>query len=189
MSQYNAQSLSGHFLMAMPTMPDPRFERTVIYMCAHSPSLTMGIVINKILDNLNLNDILEQFEIDAKTFGDELNIHFGGPVETSRGFVLHSTDYQQEDTLVVDEQVSLTTSINVLRHIAEGKGPSKYLLALGCAGWAPGQLDSEIQANGWLHAPADLNIIFDTVNTNKWSRAVGNLGFDIGKLSNEAGHA
>ena len=91
--------------------------------------------------------------------------------------------------MVVDDQVALTTSINVLRHIAAGKGPRKYLLALGCAGWAPGQLDTEIQSNGWLHAPADLDIIFDTANTNKWNRAVSNLGFDIGKLSNEAGHA
>ncbi len=189
MSHNAAQSLSGHFLIAMPTMTDPRFERTVIYMCAHSPSLTMGIVVNKVLDNLNFTDVLEQFEIDGDTFGDGLNIHFGGPVETSRGFVLHSTDYQHEDTLVVDDKVALTTSINVLRHIAAGKGPSKYLLALGCAGWAPGQLDTEIQSNGWLHAAADLEIIFDSANTEKWSRAVGNLGFDIGKLSNEAGHA
>ena len=189
MSEQNDQSLSGHFLIAMPAMPDPRFERSVIYMCAHSPSLTMGIVVNKVLDNLSFTDILEQFEIEGETFGDELRIHFGGPVETSRGFVLHSADYKQDDTLVVDDQVALTTSINVLRHIAAGKGPRKYLLALGCAGWAPGQLDTEIQSNGWLHAPADLDIIYDTANTNKWNRAVSNLGFDIGKLSNEAGHA
>lgn len=189
MPQDTAQSLCGHFLIAMPTMPDPRFQRTVIYMCAHSPSLTMGIVINKVLDNLSVTDILEQFEIEGDSFGEGFDIHFGGPVETSRGFVLHSTDYRQEDSLVVDDRIALTTSINVLRHIAAGKGPSKYLLALGCAGWAPGQLDSEIQSNGWLHAPADLEIIFDIANKEKWTRAVGNLGFDIGKLSHEAGHA
>jgi putative transcriptional regulator len=185
----DAPTLTGQLLIAMPTMPDPRFARTVIYMCAHSATGAMGIVINKLLDNISFRDLLDQLSIETQRIPDSLKIHFGGPVETSRGFVLHTADYQQPGTLMVDDGVGLTASIDILRLIAAGEGPQRFLLALGYAGWAPGQLDSEIQSNGWLHAPADQDLVFGAANREKWHRAVNKLGFDVAKLSSEAGRA
>jgi len=179
----------------MPGMPDPRFARTVIFMCAHSASGAMGLVVNKVLDQVRFADLLKQLNIEGgeamPTSSARLTapVHFGGPVETGRGFVLHSDDYVREATLQVGHGFALTATIEVLRSIALGEGPKHSLLALGYAGWAPGQLDAEIQANGWLHAPADTQLVFGAGLDDKWIKAVAKLGVDVALLSGEAGHA
>ncbi|NNG05409.1 MAG: YqgE/AlgH family protein [Inquilinus sp.] len=182
--------LTGQLLIAMPAMADPRFARTVIYVCAHSEQGAMGLVVNKPMPQISFTELLEQLEIDA---GDEAPddqvVHFGGPVESGRGFVLHSADFRREGTMVVDEKVALTATIDILRAIAAGEGPSEHFLALGYAGWGAGQLDSEIQANGWLNAPADSAILFDPDLSTKWERAIAKLGVSPAMLSGEAGHA
>lgn len=182
--------LTGQLLIAMPAMADPRFARTVIYVCAHSEQGAMGLVVNKPMPQISFTELLEQLEIDA---GDEAPddqvVHFGGPVESGRGFVLHSADFRREGTMVGDEKVALTATIDILRAIAAGEGPSEHFLALGYAGWGAGQLDSEIQANGWLNAPADSAILFDPDLSTKWERAIAKLGVSPAMLSGEAGHA
>jgi putative transcriptional regulator len=181
--------MTGQLLIAMPTMRDPRFARTVIYMCAHNADGAMGLVINRLVGSVTFPDLLQQLGVDAATMKDEIRVHFGGPVEPGRGFVLHSGDYKHDSTLQVASEVALTATIEILRDIATGQGPQRSLLALGYAGWGPGQLDSEIQANGWLHADADSSLVFDDDLTNKWERAIGKLGFDVTLLSGDAGHA
>jgi putative transcriptional regulator len=181
--------LEGQLLIAMPTMGDPRFERTVIFMCAHSAQGAMGLVVNKLANQITFRELLDQLSVEAPAVRREIRVHFGGPVETGRGFVLHSADYQQDSTLMVGKQVGLTATVDILRAIADGAGPRLGLLALGYAGWAPGQLDSEIQANGWLSAPADLEILFDNELDTKWERALNKVGVDVSFLSSDAGHA
>jgi putative transcriptional regulator len=181
--------LDGHLLVAMPTMSDPRFARTVIYLCAHTADGAMGLVVNKLLDSLTFPDLLEQLGIQTSSMGDEIRVHFGGPVESARGFVLHSTDYMHDASMIVDGNIALTATVDVLKAMADGMGPRRHLLALGYAGWAPGQLDAEIQANGWLPCPADENLVFGTDVISKWSQAVGKIGIDITKLASESGHA
>lgn len=181
--------LTGQLLIAMPTMSDPRFERTVIYVCAHTDKGAMGIVINRLVDSISFPDLLEQLEIETPSPPNDIGVHFGGPVETGRGFVLHSADYLQESSLQVDETVALTATIDILKDIASGGGPKQSLLALGYAGWSPGQLDAEIQANGWLTAAADSELLFGGDLDGKWDRALQKIGLDVGKLSGSAGHA
>lgn len=181
--------LTGQLLIAMPSMADPRFARTVIYLCAHSDEGAMGLVVNKPLPSITFPELLEQLGIDSGEEVDKLRVHFGGPVESGRGFVLHSADFVREGTMVVDNGVALTATIDILRAIAAGQGPRHHLLALGYAGWGPGQLDAEIQANGWLHAPADTAILFDPDLSTKWERAIAKLGITPAMLSAEAGHA
>ena len=181
--------LEGQLLVAMPTMSDPRFARSVIYLCAHSDDGAMGLVVNKLLESLKLADLLKQLDIAAESVEESIRVHFGGPVEAARGFVLHSTDYTDEATMQVDGGFALTTTIDVLQAMAAGRGPRCSMLALGYAGWAPGQLDREIQDNGWLTVPADEELVFDTAQDGKWGRAVGRLGIDPGKLSGIAGRA
>ena len=136
--------LTGQLLVAMPQMRDPRFMRSVIYMCAHSIEGAMGLVVNKLVDNVSFPDLLDQLNIQTGPLENEIFVHFGGPVETGRGFVLHSSDYVQDATLVIDENVGLTATVDILKSIAEGNGPDRSLLALGYAGWGAGQLDEEI---------------------------------------------
>lgn len=181
--------LVGQLLVAMPSMQDTRFAKTVIYMCAHNADGAMGLVVNRSLDDLGFPDLLEQLEIDTSTLTDDVDVHFGGPVETGRGFVLHSPDYLQEGTMVVADGVALTATVEILRAIASGEGPRRHLLALGYAGWGPGQLDSEIKANGWLNVGADDGLVFDTDLKTKWDRAMAKLGIDPSMLSDSAGHA
>ena len=181
--------LSGQLLVAMPGMLDPRFEKSVIYMCAHSSEGAMGLVINRALESLTFPDLLEQLGIDSIGVGDVINIHFGGPVEVGRGFVLHTPDYLQEASIVVEGDIALTATVDILRAIADGAGPRQTLLALGYAGWGPGQLDTEIKDNGWLHVAADTDLVFDLNLDNKWERAMAKLGIDPRMLSDEAGHA
>ena len=181
--------LSGQLLIAMPGMQDERFAKTVIYMCAHTPEGAMGLVLNQALDSLTFPDLLEQLGIEEEIGTTDVRVHVGGPVEAGRGFVLHSADYSQEATLPVDDGIALTATVDILKAIARGRGPRKSLLALGYAGWGPGQLDDEIKANGWLQAPADPELVFDLNLDNKWERAIGKLGIDPRMLSDEAGHA
>ena len=181
--------LTGHVLVAMPQMEDPRFTRSVVYICAHTPDGAMGLVINKLVDSVTFPDLLEQLDLESTNENDGIHVHFGGPVETGRGFVLHSADYVQDATLVINEQVALTATVDILKAMADGNGPNSSLLALGYAGWAPGQLDEEIQNNGWLTVPADEEVVFRLQNDMKWQTAVARLGVDISNLSAEVGHA
>ena len=181
--------LTGQFLIAMPTMGDPRFERTVIYMCAHSADGAMGLVVNRVASEIDFPELLNQLEIETDGVKKPIPVLTGGPVETGRGFVLHSMDYSQDSTLKVTDEVGLTATVDILRAIAEGEGPAKSLLTLGYAGWSSGQLDNEIQANGWLNVSSDTSILFDEDLNSKWDRAVRKVGIDPSFLSAEAGHA
>lgn len=190
--------LDGQLLVAMPLMSDRRFARSVIYVCAHSDEGAMGLIINQRATHISAPDLLERLGIDTRT-GDEeevsddilsLSIQVGGPVETGRGFVLHSGDYFSEDsTLTIESGICLTATIDILKAIAHGKGPDKALLALGYSGWSPGQLESEIQANGWLSCPADPELVFGTDLDTKYARAMAKLGINLSHLVNDAGHA
>jgi len=181
--------ITGHLLVAMPSMRDPRFTRTVIYMCAHTTDGAMGLVINRLVGSLSFPDLLQQLGIPTSPASEHIRIRNGGPVETGRGFVLHTADYRDDATLNVGDTVGLTATLDILRDIAAGHGPKRSLLALGYAGWGPGQLDSEIQSNSWLCVPADDELIFDDKLTDKWERSIGKIGVDFRLLSGEVGNA
>ncbi|WP_092498565.1 YqgE/AlgH family protein [Meinhardsimonia xiamenensis] len=182
--------LAGKLLIAMPGMGDPRFERSVVFMCAHSPEAAMGLIVNKPTPNLRLDEMLQQLGITPGPASVGRPVHFGGPVETGRGFVLHSADYEVEGaTLKVDDAFSMTATLDILRDIAQGTGPARWLATLGYAGWGPGQLDHEIQMNGWLTCDADPKIVFDTPDSEKWNAALKSLGVDAVSLSAAAGRA
>ncbi|HXY59960.1 MAG TPA: YqgE/AlgH family protein [Methylocystis sp.] len=189
--------LDGKLLIAMPDMADERFSRSVIYLCAHSADGAMGIMLNKpapvatsfpnLLEQLKIIDPKEKIALSSAA--KEIKILSGGPVQTDRGFVLHSADFFIDNsTLPIDEDVSLTTTIDILRAIATGKGPNRAVLALGYAGWDAGQLENEIQLNGWLHCPADAGILFDHYYETKYERALRSIGVDLASLSSAAGH-
>lgn len=188
--------LDGKILIAMPGMEDERFARALVYLCAHSAEGAMGVIINQPAPKLSFPELLVQLEIipederiELPSLAKSMKVQTGGPVETTRGFVLHSSDYFAENaTLPIDDVVSLTTTLEVLKAIAEGRGPKRAMLALGYAGWSAGQLESEIQWNGWLHCPADPDLVFGTDLEGKYDRALKKLGIDIGLLSREAGH-
>lgn len=193
----NDTFLKGQLLVAMPLMTDRRFARSVIYMCAHSDEGAMGLIINHRADHISFPDLLERLGIIAHETEDGISndifdrqVHVGGPVETGRGFVLHSADYHANDsTLPIDREISLTASVEILKAIATGEGPSHAMLALGYAGWSAGQLENEIQANGWLHCPADLELLFDGDLEGKYTRALAKIGVDPSHLVSDAGHA
>lgn len=189
MSVQDDTSLTGQLLIAMPTMGDTRFERSVIYMCAHSDEGAMGLVVNKPLGSLSFDDLLSQLGVETEDGADHIQVHFGGPVETGRGLVLHSDEYVQDSTMKVDAGIAMTGTVDILKDLAEGRGPRRSLLALGYAGWGPGQLDSEIQANGWLTVNPDESLLFSEQLQGKWERAIGKLGFDPSSLTGHAGHA
>jgi len=182
-------SLAGQLLVAMPQMRDPRFARTIIYMVAHTEDGAMGLVLNRILGSITFPDLLQQLNIGVTDAAHNIHVHFGGPVETGRGFVLHSTEYYQGATLRVDDRVSLTATVDILRDMATGAGPRHCMLALGYAGWGPGQLEDELQRNGWLHVGADENLIFGSDLDGKWEQAIAKIGIDFTMLSSEVGHA
>ncbi|MBI2235990.1 MAG: YqgE/AlgH family protein [Magnetospirillum sp.] len=181
--------LAGQVLIAMPQMQDPRFSRTVVYLCAHTADGAMGIVINRPFNGLSFGELLDQLEIEPTAKCGDIRVHFGGPVEGGRGFVLHSTDYLQETTMMVDDKVALTATVDVLKAMAEGQGPRRSLLALGYAGWGSGQLDAEIRDNAWLNVPADDELLYNGDLDHKWELAIHKLGIDFGSLSGDAGHA
>jgi putative transcriptional regulator len=189
--------LDGQMLIAMPTMRDERFARSVIYVCAHSSEGAMGIVVNQQAANINFSDLLVQLDVIV---ADDLiqlprraglvKVLKGGPVETGRGFVLHSSDFFIENsTLPIDEGICLTATLDILKAIARGKGPESAVLALGYAGWGAGQLENEIQENGWLHCSADQELIFGADIEGKYGKALRKIGIDPGMLSSESGHA
>ena len=182
-------SLSGQLLVAMPHMEDPRFARTVVYMCAHSDDGAMGFVVNRLIDSMRFDTLMDQLGLDSAKARPDLPVHFGGPVEASRGFVLHSTDLIQEATLLIEDDIALTATTEMLKAIGDGEGPERCVLALGYASWGAGQLDREIQENGWLLVPADEQLVFGENNDAKWEGALTKLGIDLSLLSTEAGHA
>jgi putative transcriptional regulator len=182
-------NLCGKLLIAMPRMGDPRFDKSVVYMCAHSDDGAMGLIINKPTPEVTFSELLKQLEIEAAG-GETARIYFGGPVELGRGFVLHSADYSLEDmTLQVDERFGMTATRDVLTDIAHGDGPKQVLLALGYSGWGAGQLESEIQQNGWLTCDATAEVVFDVPDADKWTAALKLLGVDALMLSATAGRA
>ena len=181
--------LSGQLLIAMPSIADPRFERSVIYICAHNSDGAMGLLVNRPFESLSFSELLGQLEIDLNDEMSPVRVMFGGPVEQERGFVLHSPDYLQDASLVVDENVVLTATVEILQAIADGIGPKNYLLALGYAGWDAGQLDSEIKNNGWLSVGSDHDLIFGSDSESKWLNAMTKIGIDPHMLSDDAGHA
>lgn len=176
-------------LLAMPIMADPRFERSVIYMCSHDESGAMGLVVNSAIEQLSFEALLEQLSIDTAGPIPDLPVHAGGPVEPGRGFVLHSADFVQESTLIVSQTLALTATVDILKALAEGRGPMHHLLALGYAGWGAGQLEREIQENAWMIAEPDDEILFYTELDLKWPRAMAMLGVDVAMLSSDAGHS
>jgi putative transcriptional regulator len=182
--------LEGKLLIALPGMTDERFAQTVIYMCAHSAKGAMGIVINKPIPGLSFAEVLKQLQIETKPLIGQFPILYGGPVETGRGFVLHSGDYEGSDsTLPVSEDISLTATLDILRALAEGRGPKQALFALGYAGWAPGQVETEFQRNGWLHCQADPSLVFGVDPEAKWRTALQRLGIGPSGLVADAGRA
>lgn len=184
------ESLEGHLLVAMPGMGDPRFAHSLVYMCAHSEDGAMGLIVNKRAADLSFPDLLEQLGIEGGDEASRISVHFGGPVEMARGFVLHSADFQIEDaTTPVQDGICLTATIDILRAMAAGTGPRRSLIALGYAGWAPGQLEAEIQRNGWLHCPADEELVFGEDDRAKWGAALTKIGVDPAMLSGAGGTA
>ncbi len=185
----NKDSLVGKLLLAMPGMGDPRFERAVIFICAHNEDGAMGLIINQQVEDLNYAELLDQLQIEIEGEVTEVTIHEGGPVETGRGFVLHSADFVQDSTSIVCETIALTATVDILRAIAEDRGPIHSLLALGYSGWGKGQLENEMIQNSWLTTHADDEIIFNTLLEDKWPRAMKMIGVDVSMLSSDAGHA
>jgi len=186
---YDTQSLTNQFLIAMPGLADPNFSRTVTYICEHNAQGAMGIVVNRPI-SLHLGEMLDQLQIPAShSEARELPIYLGGPVQTDRGFVLHSGDRAWDSTLRITPQVSVTTSKDILEAIAQGDGPTHTLIALGYAGWAGGQLEDEMSANAWLSGPASEEVLFRTPAEQRWRAAARLLGVDLDLLSGEAGHA
>jgi putative transcriptional regulator len=185
--------LEGQLLVAMPVMTDRRFARSVIYICAHSAEGAMGLIINQRAPHIRFPELLRRLSIapdaaEGEAF--DLDVHVGGPVDTERGFVLHSADYYAADsTLPIDDSVSLTATVDILRAIAKGEGPDRAMLALGYSGWRAGQLETEIGANGWLHCPADPDLLFDRDLEQKYGRALSKIGIDPSHLVADAGHA
>ena len=186
-----ATSLTGQFLISMPQMDDPYFARSLVYLCAHSQETgAMGLIVNKTMEAFTLGELYTQLKIEPVTPSDRPRpVHFGGPVAPGQGFVLHSTDYREAETVGIGNDFALTATLDILRATAEGKGPRQSLVALGYAGWGAGQLEAEIQANGWLLVGADAGLMFDTDDDNKWQRALAKLGISPEMLSGETGRA
>jgi putative transcriptional regulator len=183
--------LTGKLLIAMPGMGDTRFEHSVVYLCSHSENGAMGLIVNKCAGDVNFGELLKQLKIEPVTEEPKARpIHIGGPVETTRGFVLHSTDYDANlHSMKVDQSFSMTATLDILEDIAAGKGPAQALMLLGYAGWGPGQLEGEIADNGWLTADASAELVFSEDDAHKWEAALHTLGVDPLSLSGSAGHA
>lgn len=182
-------NLTGQVLISMPSLEDERFFKTVIYICAHSSEGAMGIIINKKIDYDLYPDLLEQLGIDKPVGNKKLFIRYGGPVESGRGFVLHSDEIMRKETLSIDKGIALTSTSDFFDDLAKGNGPKNSILALGYAGWGPGQIENEILSNSWMTLSADSKFIFDEEVNNKWSNAFNLLGVDPSKLSNHSGTA
>ena len=175
----------------MPSMGDPRFTRSVVYLCSHNADGALGLIINKKIDALSFPKILSQLNIENldQENNDARDIFFGGPVETERGFILHSLEYQSEFTLLIDEKIGMTASVEIIKALARGNGPKQSLVALGYAGWGPGQLDKELQENAWLNVDADMDLTFSENCDEKWDKALNKVGVSAALLSTESGRA
>jgi putative transcriptional regulator len=184
-----ADPLTGQILVAMPTLADPNFAQTVILICAHSADGAMGIILNRAVERPSFEGLLQQLDILPRPPQREIRLCAGGPVENVRGFVIHTTDWMADGTLRVDEALGLTTSLDILKAIAQGRGPRECLLALGYSGWGPGQLEAEFGQNSWLSVPADEALVFEGDNDTRWRRALQKLHVDPALLSPTAGHA
>ena len=182
-------NLTGQIIVSMPSLEDERFYKTVIYMCAHSSEGSMGIIINKKIDYDLYPDLLEQLGIDKPLDNKKLFIRYGGPIESGRGFVLHSDDMIRKETLNIDKGVALTSTAEFFDDLSIGKGPKNSILALGYAGWAPGQLEAEILQNSWMSLPVDTSFLFDDEVSRKWTQAYKIMGVDPNKLSFQSGRA
>ncbi len=182
-------SLKSQLLIAMPTLADPNFSRTVTYICEHGDHGAMGIVLNRPTD-LSLADVLRHMDIEGGlgAAGTQI-VYLGGPVEEERGFVLHTRTEPWDSTLAIDDGISITTSRDILEAMAHGNGPDRTLVALGYAGWGAGQLEDELQQNAWLSGPSDRSILFELPADQRWEAAARLLGVDVNLLSSEAGHA
>lgn len=178
----------NRLLIAMPSLTESFFSKSVVYVCAHGAAGAMGIVINQKLPDVMFGDLLSQLQLPQSRLPEPV-VHFGGPVETGRGFVLHTQDFMREDTVRIDDGICITGTIDILKAMAEGRGPQRSIFALGYAGWGPGQLEAEMQANSWLTAPADDDLIFSPDLPGKWESALGRLGVSPLALSMDAGHA
>ena len=185
-----SSNFTGRLLIAMPGMSDPRFEHAVIFLCSHSEDGSMGLMINKPSNELTFEDLSDQLSIKARSEIANDPVHFGGPVEHGRGFVLHTNDYQVEPgTLEIGTDFAMTATLDVLEDMANGEGPEKTLLTLGYSGWGPGQLESEIQQNGWLLGDATRALVFDLPSPAKWTASLKAIGIDPLSLSASAGRA
>lgn len=185
-----SMDLTGALLVAMPGMGDPRFERSVIFICAHSDDGAMGLIVNKPASDITLGALMQQLEVGAVPKARDMQVHIGGPVETTRGFVLHGRDYASRlKTLEVGDDFGMTATMDVLEDIAAGQGPAQALIMLGYAGWGAGQLEGEIARNGWLTVAGDPALVFAREDEGKWAAALGTLGIDPLGLSGTAGRA
>lgn len=191
MNMNNNQSnfLSGHCLIATPAMEDARFERALVFICAHSKEGAMGIMVNRKIEQVTFSDLLEQLELFPSKDILINDVLYGGPVETVRGFVVHSSDYRQSGTLIVNDHIALTATVDILKELANGKGPKQALIALGYAGWAPEQLENELKQNTWLSLPADHELLFNTPLEKRWETAYSKIGINPLMLSSLGGNA
>jgi len=182
-------SLVGQLLVATPLIQESCFARSVVYMCSHNAEGAMGMIINYPIENVAMGDILEQLDIESQIKLVDFPIHFGGPVEPTRGFVVHSSDYITEQSIIDQNGVVVTANVSILQELAKGKGPEQGMLVLGYAGWTAGQLETEVETGSWIVVPASKKLVFETDNELKWSVAVATLGFDVGHYSPTVGHA
>lgn len=182
--------LEGTILIAMPSMGDPRFHQSVVLLCSHSDKGAMGLILNKPNSEIRMSDVLDQLDIEIAPDMSDMVVHFGGPVETGRGFVLHSDDYTSSlHTMQVPGGFGMTATLDILEEIARGTGPDSALMMLGYAGWGPGQLEAEIVQNGWLTAEVTPALVFQTPAKDQWTAALESIGVDPISLSSAAGHA
>jgi len=186
----NSGYLEGQLLVATPNVSGSSFKKAVIFVCAHSQEGAMGIIVNHTLDNITYHDLFEQLDITHSSGLNFKQVHYGGPVEINRGFVIYEDNGRfTHDAMLTVNGISISGSVSILRSIAEGDGPERCMLALGYAGWAPGQLEEEIQSNSWISVPVSQHLVFDGNNSTKWERAGMLQGVDLSKLSSTAGHA
>ena len=182
-------NLTGQILISLPNMQDERFYKSVIYLCAHSKEGSMGIIINKTLEIDMYPNLLSQLGIDKSVKNKKIYFHYGGPVETSRGFILHTDDFVKDESLVIDSGVALTSTADFFGDLSKGQGPKISMLALGYTGWGPGQLEEEISRNGWMTAAVNSHFIFDENNSRKWEKAYNIIGVNPYSISNKSGNA
>lgn len=181
--------LTGKCLISMPRSDDDYFSHSLIYVCSHNQDGAFGFIVNKTIDDISFNDLSTQLATQRISTENKINLHHGGPLEKVRGFVLHSTDYIKQDTIIIDNNIAISSSIEILNDIATGDGPQQNIIALGYASWAPMQLEDEIKNNVWLIADANLDLVFNTKDEDKWQAAIKSLGFDVIQLSPVSGNA